>query len=116
MDRETLLLTATSAVTSVSAVAVLLARTGSGFEARTSASAVMRPGGTVASTTIVIVLGEVCASGDTAASEETVQVTTPPDWLHDQPGPLALTKVTPDGRVISDTTSKAGAGPALVTV
>ncbi len=45
-----------------------------------------------------------------------VQVTTPPDSLHDQPLPEALTKTTPAGRVSLTLTDVAAEGPALLTL
>src|SRR5438132_920647 len=61
-------------------------------------------------TTIVIVV--VAA----AARLARVQVTVPLDWLHVQPAPAALTKVTPAGRVSVTVTLVAPVGPPLVTV
>src|SRR2546423_1651701 len=97
--------------TVVVAVAVLLPVLGSGVTDVTVAVLVIVPvvvGLTV--TTIVIVV--VAA----AARLARVQVTVPLDWLHVQPAPAALTKVTPAGRVSVTVTLVAPVGPPLVTV
>src|SRR2546422_6521876 len=80
--------------TVVVAVAVLLAVLGSGVTEVTVAVLVIVPVVVGLTVTAIVIVAVVAA-----ARLARVQVTVPPDWVHVQPAPEALTKVTPAGRV-----------------
>jgi hypothetical protein len=104
-----LILRSAVAETVVNAVAVLLVGLGSASLAVTLALfvSVAEKFGAFA----VIVM----AGAAPTASEANVHVTVPADCAQVQPVPLALTKVTSDGRVSVTVTFVAGSGPALFT-